>query len=52
LGEVGVFGWLLGCLDGCWATTRDKIQIRDGKKVIFPKGWKKINKGWKKSDFS
>jgi hypothetical protein len=39
---------LLGWLDGCWATTRDKIQIRDGKKVIFPKGWKKINKGWKK----
>jgi hypothetical protein len=32
----------LGWSDGCWATTRDKIQIRDGKKVIFPKGWKKI----------
>jgi hypothetical protein len=22
--------------------------LRDGKKVVFPKGWKKINKGWKK----
>jgi hypothetical protein len=22
--------------------------ITDGKKVIFPNGWKKINNGWKK----
>jgi hypothetical protein len=24
------------------------LQITDGKKVIFPNGWKKINNGWKK----
>jgi hypothetical protein len=25
---------------------RWEIQITDGKKVIFPNGWKKINNGW------
>jgi hypothetical protein len=41
---VSVFGWLLVCLDGCYF----KIQITNGKKVIFPNEWKKINNEWKK----
>jgi hypothetical protein len=54
--SVGVFGWLLVCLDGClgecWCVGALGNTNNELKKVIFPNEWKKINNEWKKSDFS
>jgi hypothetical protein len=51
---VSVFGWLLlQNTNNEWKKmyfrdSQDKIQITNGKKVIFPNEWKKINNEWKK----
>jgi hypothetical protein len=64
VGVVGwMFGWLLVCWDGCWGGWMDVGMVVSVLGVGIDVGmvgvvgwllgwWKKINNGWKKSDFS